>query len=197
MILGVLGGSFDPVHRGHQALVAEVLAAKLADGIVVVPAWLSPHKDQTGASAAHRLAMVELAFAEVPLVEIDAREIAAGKVCFTADTLADLQRDFPGVKLRLIVGADNLAGLPSWRSPERVLDLAEIIVVNRDGSGSGSEALGKVGLPADRFLFLDDFQHPVSSTVVRRYLAAGEVSEDLLPYPVVRYIKVQGLYRSR
>lgn len=197
MILAVLGGSFDPVHRGHLALVAEVLSAKLADRIVVVPAWLSPHKDQTRAPAAHRLAMVELAFAEVPLVEIDAREMAAGKVSFTVDTLVALHHDFPDAQLRLIIGADNVAGLPRWRQPERIFELSEIIVADREGAHCDSAALAKLGLPADRFLFLDDFQHSASSTVVRRYLAAGEVPEDLLPCPVADYIKIQGLYRSQ
>jgi nicotinate-nucleotide adenylyltransferase len=191
MIRGLLGGSFDPVHAGHVALAAHVLDHGFADHVVVVPARLSPHKQECAAPAADRLAMVRLAFGDEPRVTVDAREIARPGPSYTVATLRGLAAEHPGDPLRLIVGADNLAGLPRWREPDALMALAELVVLPRAG---GPEPRPPAGWAPDRFHVAAGFDAPVSSTAIRAMLAGGDLPADALPAPVAAYIRDHGLY---
>jgi nicotinate-nucleotide adenylyltransferase len=194
MRCGILGGSFDPVHRGHLAVADHLLGRELADRLIVIPAWLSPFKCGNSAPPAARLAMVRLAFADKEKIAVDDREIVRGGMSFTVATLEELATEFPDERLRLVIGADNLAGFASWRRPDRIQELAEIVVYPRDGLEPTAAALARSGLDPDRVIRVTDFDHPVSSTTVRAMLSEGICPSDLLPGPVATYISRHRLY---
>lgn len=194
MIRAVLGGTFDPVHRGHLAIARHLIEHRLADRVIVVPTWLSPHKAADFAPEADRLAMVELAFADLDEVEVDRREIDRGRVCYTIDTLRELQTEHPKDALRLVIGADNLPGFFSWRDPDRIQDIAEIIIYPRDGLTPTASDITGGGLDLARVIPVADFDHPVSSTALRAMLLEGKVPRRMLPGGVAAYITSRGLY---
>jgi nicotinate-nucleotide adenylyltransferase len=196
MLRAVLGGSFDPVHLGHLAIVDHMLAMDLADLLLIVPAWRSPHKFINSAGPADRLAMVRLAFVDRPGVMVDDREISRGRVSFTVETLEELADEFPDDRLRLVIGADNLAGFSGWRSPGRIQELADIVVYPRDGVVPTPEAIRKAGLNRGRVIPVTEFDHPVSSTSVRAILSRGILPEDQLPPVVVEFIAAHRLYMT-
>ena len=150
MTRALLGGSFDPVHAGHVAMAAHVLERGWADVVHVVPAWLSPHKDLAAAPAAARLDMVRLAFAGLPRIVVDPREIAAGRPCRTVETLESLVADHPGDPFRLVIGADNLADFHRWSRPDRLLELAQLVVLGREGWPLDDAAVAASGRAAKR-----------------------------------------------
>lgn len=186
MIRAVFGGSFDPVHDGHLAMARAVLAAGLADRVCVVVAGRSPHKPSPAAAGAHRLAMVRLAFADWPAVDIADLELRRRGPSYTVDTLEALAAAHPGDVLRLVLGADQYRALPDWRRPERVRELAEPIVLARGGDRAAPGAVH----------VLADFDAPVSSSAIRAMLAEGRRPDGLVPPPVARYIASHRLYQG-
>jgi len=196
MLRAVLGGSFDPVHLGHLAVVDHMLEMELADLLVIIPAWRSPHKFENSAGPVDRLAMVQLAFAGLDSAVVDDREINRGRVSFTVETLEELAREFPADHLRLVIGGDILAGFSGWRTPERIQELADIVVYPREGMVPTPEAIRHAGLDPGRVIPVTDFVHPVSSTTVRAILGRGTLPEDQLPPGVADYIAAHQLYTT-
>jgi len=194
MVRALFGGSFDPAHLGHLALVKHLLDHDLAQTVVVVPTWRSPHKYENSASPANRLAMVHLAFDPLPAVTVDDREILRGRTSYTVETLEELTAEHPDDQWRLVIGADNLGGFTGWRSPGRLQELADIVIYPRDGLVANSETILRAGLDPNRVIPVADFDHPVSSTTVRAMLAAGKVPDRQLPDAVAAYIDERGLY---
>ncbi|MFO7607740.1 MAG: nicotinate (nicotinamide) nucleotide adenylyltransferase [Candidatus Krumholzibacteriia bacterium] len=190
MIRALFGGSFDPVHNGHVAVVDHLLRTGLADHVHVVPARRSPHKGQDAADPAVRLELARLAFAGRPGVTVDDRETRRPGPSYTVDTVRELADEHPGDRWRLVIGADNLAGLGTWHEAEALLRLVEVVVMPRDGA--------RPQLPLDiapeRVLLVDDFDEPVSSTAIRAMLAAGKLPVDALPAAVASRIRAGGLY---
>ncbi|MBK8166049.1 MAG: nicotinate (nicotinamide) nucleotide adenylyltransferase [bacterium] len=195
MIVALFGGSFDPVHCGHVALVRHVLEHGLADRVVVVPNTRSPWRDEPLAAAGNRLAMCRLAFAGMPTVEVDGREAVAGRPAWTVDTLAALVVQHPGTQWRLVIGADHLATFGAWRDSQRILEMAELLVLGRSGAASDAAAIAAAGLPSGRVVMAPPFDHPVSGSIVRAILCAGGDGASLLPPAVAAYIAARGLYR--
>lgn len=196
MLRAVLGGSFDPVHLGHLAIVEHMLDKGLADALTVIPAWRSPHKFENSANPADRMAMVRLAFEGIDSVLVDDREINRGRVSFTVETLEELTLEYPADRLRLVIGGDNLGGFSGWRSPKRIQELADIVVYPRDGIVPTSLAIRRGGLAPGRVIPVSDFDHPVSSTTVRAMLAEGILPENQLPVGVAEYIAARHLYMT-
>ena len=204
MTRAVLGGSFDPVHLGHLAMVRFLLDRRLGDMVLVVPAGRSPHKGEPAAGGDHRLAMLSLVFGGMPGVRIDDREIRRSGPSYTVDTLEELAAAGSGDSLRLVIGQDNLAGFPSWRSAQRILDLADLVVLARGGEG-GSDSpfdpgavtagLRAAGLNPRRIIWAPGFDQPVSSREVRDMLAEGADPAGGLSAEVAAYIRAHGLYR--
>ncbi len=189
MIRALLGGSFDPIHVGHVALVRHILRHELAELVLVVPVWQSPFKDQATTPADHRLRMVDIALAGITDVRIDSREIDRGGVSYTVQTLGELAAEYPGDALRLVIGSDNLAKFFDWREPRRILALAEVLVYPRgDWQGTLPVEL------SDRAVVAAGFSSPASSTAVRRELHGGRLPGDALPDGVGEYIIAHGLY---
>lgn len=190
MALAVLGGSFDPVHRGHVAMARFVLVRGLAKEVLVVPAARSPFKGKSVATDGQRLAMARLAFADCPACVVDDLEIRRGEPSYMIDTLEEIQQRDPDRHLRLLVGGDNLAGFFSWRRAADILALAQVVVLGRQGYDLAAQAGHE-----DSFLLQPEFDRQVSSTTVRAMLAAGEPVAGLLPEAVARFIQKNGLYR--
>lgn len=193
MIRALLGGTFDPVHRGHVAIVDRLLADGLADCVHVVPAARSPHKDDATAPPVARLAMVRLAMAGRPNVAVEDMEIARGGVSFTVETLTELAARHADDSWRLVVGSDHLRELDTWREPARLLTMVELLVVARAGWDGGLPPV----VAGHAVVVLRDFEHPDSATAVRRALAAGRDPRDLLPAAVADHILAAGLYGVR
>ena len=191
--IGILGGTFDPIHAGHLD-IARACASRL--GLAEVRLLVSsepPHKAAACASAHHRHAMVALATALHPDFIADPRELARGGVSYTVDTLEGFSREMPGASLYFLVGADSLRDLPLWRRPQDIVRLATIVAVSRSGVAAVEPP---AGLPADRVIVLDHQPPPWSSTALRRALASGSVPPGALPDAVLDYIGKNGIYAA-
>ena len=135
MRVGILGGTFDPIHEGHLAAARGAMDCADLDRVLFVPSATPPHRGPAVADAEQRIAMARLAIAGEPRFEVADIEVRRGAISYTVDTLRELQRLHPGDELFLILGWDAAKLLPSWREPEEVRRLASILVVTRPGSG--------------------------------------------------------------
>ena len=199
MPLGLLGGTFDPPHRGHLAL-GEAARRQLGLARVrLLPAGDPWRKAARAvAPAAERLAMTRLATADDPAFEVDAREVERPGPSYTVDTLREL-RAGGETDLVLILGSDALADLPAWREPEAIVALARLAVAARAGEpvkAVAARAGEPVKAPAGaRVTALAMPPLAISSTLVRERIRAGEPVDDLLPVAVADYVRARGLYR--
>ena len=199
--LGVFGGTFDPIHMGHLAVAEEVREALGLERVVFVPAGAPPHKAGRPISpAAHRLAMAELAVADNPAFSVDRIEVDRSGPSYTVDTheaLAASDRDAGrDPDLTLIVSTEALRDLPTWREPRRIVELARIAVVPRDGYPDASRALVADALPGldDRFVLLDGPRLWISASELRDRAARGRSLRYLVPDAVAAYIGDHDLY---
>lgn len=197
----VYGGSFDPPHSMHVRMAAAAADALGATTLLVVPAGVNPQRAaRPPAAGEHRLAMVRLAFAADPRVQVDDRELRRGGPSFTVDTVESLHRERPEVELRLLIGGDQALNFGSWREPDRILSLAEPVVVPRPPMHAAAlrEALAaRHGTAAwgPRVLEIDPVD--ASSTAARELLARGLTpGADLVPPEVAAYALLHGLYRG-
>lgn len=206
-MIGVYGGTFDPIHYGHLRPVGEVAASLALPETRFIPAAVPPHRSAPGASAAHRLRMVELALADLPGFRADDRELRRGGPSYTIDTLASLRAEFASAPLGLILGSDAFLGLPTWRRWRDILALAHLIVMTRPGYDQAEvPAWARPHLVADRtalgagvaggILVQVVSPVPVSASEIRRRLAHGEPVEGMLPPAVLDYIRVNRLYQK-
>lgn len=185
--IGVLGGTFDPIHQGHLAAASEVCAQLGLDKVLVTPTWSQPFKAGVGsASPEHRLAMCELACAEDPRFDVSAVDIERGGVTYTVDTLVDLHALHPQTELFFITGADALARLDEWKDPDRLQELATFVGVTRPG-----HEFRESGRP---HILVEAPALAISSTDVRRRVRAGRPIRYLVPQQVADYIEANGLY---
>ena len=194
--VGVLGGTFDPIHHGHLVIAEEAREALGLERVLFMPAAAPPHKPgRPVTTPEHRLAMVRLAVAGNPAFEVSAAEIERGGTSFTVDTLDGL-RAGGLVEPWLILSSEALAGFPTWREPSRILDLGRLAVVPRGGHDALGAAWFAERFPGreDRVRFLSGPLLPISGSVVRRRAAAGRSVRYLVPDPVARYIADHALY---
>ncbi len=183
--IGLLGGSFDPVHHGHLVLARDAVETLGLDEVRFIPAARNPLKSAEGAPGELRLAMLRAAVAGEPGFAVEDLEIRRPPPSYTVDTVGDLTRRFPGARLVLIVGEDNVAGFPRWHRWEELrAAVAEIVVLRR---GPGGEGVPYRTLTARR---LD-----ISATEIRNRVAAGRSIRYLVPEPVREIIAAHGLYR--
>ena len=200
MRIALFGGTFDPPHRGHLAIARAAADALQLGAVFFAPVGLQPLKESlTATSFADRLAMVRLACeadSRFQVSTIDApRE--DGRPNYTVDTLAKFKDEMPAATIFNLVGADSFLSLRSWRKPQRLLQLAEWIVVSRPGSPLNDlSALRLSSEELRRIHLIQTVHEEVSATDLRKRLAAGEECEDLIPRQVAQYIKSHCLYRS-
>ncbi|MCA8954021.1 MAG: nicotinate (nicotinamide) nucleotide adenylyltransferase [Planctomycetes bacterium] len=198
--IAVLGGAFDPPHRSHVRIATMARDHLPVGEVRVMPAGDHPHKQGGRLTPAHhRLAMCRLAFAAVPGVVVDDREIRRDGLSFTVETLAELAAEAPGRRLFFLVGSDNLPLLPSWREHHRLLELATVVTWPRRGYPIDPDRLAALDLSAnerDELLahVLPVAADDVAATTIRSQLGRGEPAPDLDP-AVQRYAVEHELYR--
>jgi nicotinate-nucleotide adenylyltransferase len=196
--VGVLGGTYDPVHLGHLAIARHAHDALALDRITLVPAGTPPHKrDRPVTAGVHRLAMVELAIADDPMLEVSRIEIDRPGPSYSVDTLAALAAtDPPGRQRFLILSSEAVAALPDWHEPDRLLALCRLAIVPRNGRPAPDAAWIERHFPgrADRFVALDGPDIPISSSEIRRIAASGGSLAGLVPPAVASYIIEHRLY---
>ncbi len=191
--LGVYGGSFDPVHWGHLHVALLAREAADLDEVLFVPAARPPHKpDRDLSSGEHRLAMLGEALAAEPRTSISTLELEAGGPRYTVDTLSRIRAERPDAEVHFILGLDSLRDLSTWREPERILGENRLIAVNRPGLDRG----GVDPALAARCRMVEGNPFAISSSEVRRRVAAGLDIRHLVPGPVAVYISKHGLYRN-
>ena len=191
MKLGIMGGMFDPIHFGHLRAAENAREALGLDQVAFVPAAVPPHRPAPATSAIDRYAMVCLATASDPgFVPWDG-EIRRGGRSYTVDTAEALLGEHPGAALTLIVGSDNLALLPQWKEPERLLALCSVAVVARPGEATAPAA----GLDPARFVHVEGSHLPIASSALRERVREGRSVRYLVPDAVLGYIEKRGLYR--
>ena len=194
--VGILGGTFDPIHNGHLAIAEEARESLGLERVLLVPAASPPHKPgRPVTDAAHRLAMVRLAVEDNPSFAVSGLEIQRGGASYTVDTLEALAAD--GIADPwFILSAEALAGFESWRSPDRILALCRLAVVPRGGYEPLDPAWIAQRFPGleDRVRFLPGPLLPISGSVVRRRAAVGRSVRYLVPDAVARYIAHHQLY---
>jgi len=189
MKLGLLGGSFDPVHLGHL-LVAQAAIEELGlDRLFFIPAAQSPFKPESRpAPAPVRLQLLRLALAGKTNCEIDEQEVRRGGVSYTIETLRDYARRFPRSELFYLIGTDNAAKLNEWRDADELAGLAEFVAIPRP-----DEAMANFPSPF-RGRTLKGFPLGVSSSEIRARVKAGLLIDLLVPPPVVEAIHAARLY---
>ncbi len=195
--LGVLGGTFDPIHHGHLAIAEEAREALGLQSISFVPAASPPHKSGLQITPAeHRLAMVEAGIAGNPRFGCTRVEIERAGLSYTVDTLEGYHGRGAAGHLWFILSSEALAGFPEWRDPDRILELARLAVVPRAGQATIDEAWVREHFPGreDRFRFLPGPRLPISGSVIRQRVAAGRSIRYLVPDAVARYIAQHRLY---
>lgn len=198
--IGVFGGAFDPPHLAHVALAQAALAQLSLDSLRILPTGQAWHKARALSAPVHRLAMAELAFGDLPNVQVDPREILRAGPTYTLDTLHELQAELPAAQLVLIMGADQAVALPSWHGWTEILSIAIISIAHRVESAAGIARFDPQTLPglpaAARFETLDLPPMDTSATQVRARAARGDDITRLVPPAVARYIDQHHLYQS-
>ena len=204
------GGTFDPVHNGHLA-IARAARDQLETTLRLMPAADPPHRAPPGAEAFHRARMLDLAVAGEPGLRVDRRELQRQGRSYTIETLRELRVEFGSEQpLALLIGADSLLGLPTWRHWESLFDLAHFVVAARPGSpvdsGLPAQLAGAIAgrwtdspaalkaSPGGCLYLLDQPLQTESASEVRRRIAAQESWQELVPGPVAGYILAHGLY---
>jgi nicotinate-nucleotide adenylyltransferase len=190
--IGIMGGTFDPVHHGHLVAASEVQARFDLDEVIFVPTgqpWQKAHREVS--EAEDRYLMTVIATASNPRFSVSRVDIERGGVTYTIDTLRDLRTAHPDAELFFITGADALAQILSWKDSDELFGLAQFIGVTRPGY-----ELSESGLPADRVALMEVPAMAISSTDCRDRVHAGEPVWYLVPDGVVQYISKHHLYAA-
>jgi nicotinate-nucleotide adenylyltransferase len=197
--IGILGGTFDPPHIGHLWLATLAADAMALDRVLFMPAAQPPHKvGQPVSRATDRLLMTRLAIAGNPLLELCPIEMERPGPSYTIDSIDELERIHPGdTQLYLVMAADSLAQIDTWREPDRLLERIEWIVGPRPGDAlpDRSALESRFGERASRIHLLDGPSLDVSSTALRDRVANGQPIRYLVPRGVEELITERGLYR--
>ena len=213
--IGILGGTFDPIHFGHMRLAEEMLELAALEQIRFIPTGTPPHRDSPQVSAQQRSAMVKLAIADQPAFVLDEREVERDRLCYTVDTLGELRAELGAMQpLCLLMGGDAFLQLHTWHEWERLFELAHIVVGYRPGFTLDErieiapEALRKhyrerlcaaaemAQRPCGGVTELAIPKLEISATDIRRRVAEGRTIRYLLPNAVADYIHQHHLYTS-
>jgi len=193
--IGLLGGTFDPVHAGHLAAAKAAISCASLDSVIFIPAAKPPHRGPAVAAAQQRLEMCELATAGDARFSVSDLELKRPGPSYTLDTLIELRRLHPDDHLFLILGWDAARLFPTWRRPDEVRALASIVVVGRPGSDAPREAdLKEVGLGSEGVTLCLEPTPDVSASKIRRAVAGGESIAGEVPAAVELYIASHRLY---
>ena len=207
-MIGIFGGTFDPIHYGHLRPALELAEALPLSEVRFIPARVPPHRPQPVASPEQRLAMVRAAVAEREDFRVDLRELEREGPSYMVDTLAGLRGELPDERLCLLLGMDAFLGLPGWHRWQELLDLAHVVVAHRPGwappaEGTLADLVAERRTTTPRNLALQSAglillqpvtQLEISSTAIRALIGAGRSPRFLMPDAVARWIAEQDLY---
>jgi nicotinate-nucleotide adenylyltransferase len=195
--LGLLGGTFDPIHNGHLAVADAAIACARLDRVLLIPSNQPPHRPPALGSVEDRLAMCRLAAEGHPRLEVSDVEARRSGPSYTLDTLEQLRRQRPDDSLFLILGWDAAREFGSWHRPEDVLALVEPVIVNRPGLQSPGEVeLRAAGLDPARTVVCPQRTPDARATQVREVAAQGGRLDRMVPPAVAEYIRAHALYRT-
>ena len=208
--LGILGGTFDPIHFGHLDAAAAAHTALALDEVLFLPARQSPLRaGEAHASGFHRFAMVALAIDDVPSYQVSALELKRDGRSYTIDTLRNLHaQGWTPTQLFFILGADTFADVAAWHGFPEVLDAAHFVVISRPGTTidtalartpelrTRTSAPSTAVLEGTRVFLVRAATRDVSSTSIRARAGAGDAIDDLVPASVARYIATHHLYQT-
>ncbi len=190
--VGILGGTFDPIHLGHLITAQAVREIRKLDKIIFVPALISPFKtnNQT-AEAVHRLKMVRLSVEDIPFFDCSDIEIKRGNISYTIDTLIKMKEIYKNIEL--IIGLDNIIDFKNWKEPDSILKTAKVVVLKRETS---IEPKGK-----DKYYNSVEFVETpiieISSSEIRKRVADNLPIDFLVPEKVKKYIYKNNLYKEK
>ena len=200
MNIGVLGGTFDPIHIGHLKVAEEAIARLDLPRILFMPAgqpWLKLNNANAISPVPHRLEMVRLAISSNPRFKLSTLEIERSGPTYTVDTIAQLQSQIgAGDEIFFILGWDNLMQLPQWHQPQRLVEMCRLVAVPRvDFPLPDLPALEKE-LPGikERVILFDKPRIDINASEIRRRAAQGKSISDFVPKAVESYIKEHSLY---
>lgn len=210
-MLGVFGGTFDPIHFGHLRTALEVCEGLSLSELRFVPCSVPPHRSMPKVTASVRLKLLELALdGSDPRLRIDDCELRRQGPSYMVDTLSAMRAELPDHPICLIVGLDAFQGIPAWHRWREIFRLAHVVVMQRPFEASYAEALERVlderltadesalpNRPAGFIHFQEVSQLAISSSRIRELVRHGKSTQYLLPEPVREFIAVNGLYRTR
>ena len=194
--IGIFGGAFDPPHIAHVALVRQAIDQLALDELRVVPTGEARHKARPLSAAQHRLAMANLAFADLPKVVVDDMETRRAGPSYTIETLREIKAQSPFAELFLVIGADQARKLNTWHLWQELVQTATICVAERDSAAESGAAFIPPESLKSRFVALKLPLNPVSATTIRAQVAARQVVSMLVGEPVARYIAQHHLYSN-
>ena len=206
--LAVLGGLFDPVHKGHVSAAQFALDFLSLQRLKMIPCHLPNHKAVPNTRAEHRLAMLELAVASYPLIEVDPIELQRNQVSYTVDTLSELKARHS--MLVFVLGVDSFNSLPDWHDWQKILDLSHLLVLSRHGAILSTETLSAVNIkrrlvdtseqmlasPNGKIIFCENFDYDMASSEIRGKITRGDDVSAELDIQTIQYIKDNSLYQN-
>lgn len=206
-MIGILGGTFDPVHFGHLQTAQQVYRQLGLERVVFVPAANPPHRTPPVASIEHRIRMLQLALPMYAGFELDDREQRLGGISYTVRTLESFRDELGDHPLGLIMGADAFSGLETWHRWQEILDLAHLLVMNRPGTSVSVLPEWALARKCDdvetlensasgRIYFLSLEPVAISATEIRASLQRNESVAGMLPEAVIKYIETNNLYKQ-
>jgi nicotinate-nucleotide adenylyltransferase len=209
-MIGILGGTFDPVHFGHLRPALEVQQALALDEIRCIPSHVPPHRSQPEASPQQRLAMLQAAIAGDEAFTIDTREFEREGPSYTLDTLKSLREELGTTGLCLLIGMDAFCGFASWHRWREITDYAHIVVMTRPDASPPAKGELADFIARHRVKEVDAFKDrasgllfyqpvsllEISGTRIRKLLASGQRADYLLPASVLDVIRNEGLYTA-
>jgi nicotinate-nucleotide adenylyltransferase len=214
MRVGILGGTFNPIHNAHRYIAEAALRHCQLDQVLFLPAAIPPHKEIADeVSFDHRLAMVELAIADNPAFTSSDLESKRSGASFSVDTLSHLKETQPTDEFFFIIGLDSFRDITTWKEYRRLFELTNVVVASRPGPGDDDpQQFLPVAIKDDfcyderslklrhksgcELIFIHDTRLDISSTLIRQIVAQGKSIRDYVSQPVIDYIEQNGLYRS-
>ena len=206
--LAVLGGLFDPVHKGHVSAALFALEFLSVQRLKMIPCHLPNHKALPSTQSEHRLAMLKLATASYPQIEIDQIELERDQVSYSVDTLTELKKRHS--VLVFVLGVDSFNSLPQWHDWRKILELSHLLVLPRHGSTLADETLRAVDIEhrqvhtgeqmlvntSGKIIFCENFDYDVASSEIRKKITRGDDVSAALDAKVVQYINDNCLYQN-
>jgi nicotinate-nucleotide adenylyltransferase len=183
--IGLLGGTFDPIHNGHIAIAKTAIQQLKLDKLLLIPAG-NPWQKSEFSESKHRLEMVKKAGNDLEKVEVSDIEVNKTGPTYTFETLQELHKKYPNSELILILGSDAVAGFDTWKEPNLVKTLARIYVVQRAGDFTQDWHFDRIQMPPIE----------ISSTEIREKVKNNESISELVPKSVNEYISANGLYKK-